>query len=34
LADIDFANNGLIGVQMHVGAPVKIEIRSIWLKQL
>ena len=25
---------GLIGFQMHVGAPMKIEIRNIWLKQL
>ncbi len=28
------AMGGLLGVQMHVGAPMKIEVRNIWLKNL
>jgi hypothetical protein len=26
--------NGLIGFQMHVGEPMKVEFRNIWLKKL
>lgn len=35
--DDDAANrrdNGLIGFQMHVGPPMKVEFRNIWLKKL
>lgn len=28
------ANAGLIGFQIHVGAPMKVEFRSVWLKRL
>ncbi len=28
------AMGGLLGVQMHVGAPMKIEVRNVWLKNL
>ena len=25
---------GLIGIQLHVGPPMKLEIRNVWLKNL
>ena len=28
------AMGGLLGIQMHVGAPMKIEVRNVWLKNL
>ena len=28
------ATGGLIGFQMHVGPPMKVEYRNIWLKSL
>jgi hypothetical protein len=28
------AMSGLIGFQMHVGQPMKVEFRNIWLKKL
>ena len=28
------AMNGLLGFQMHVGEPMKVEFRNIWLKKL
>jgi hypothetical protein len=37
VVDDDKANRalgGLIGMQMHVGAPMKVEFRNIWLKKL
>jgi len=37
VVDDDTANrkaSGLIGFQMHVGAPMKVEFRNIWLKKL
>ena len=37
VVDDDTANRqlgGLIGFQMHVGAPMKVEFRNIWLKTL
>ena len=37
VVDDDTANrkaSGLIGFQMHVGEPMKVEFRNIWLKKL
>jgi hypothetical protein len=28
------AMSGLLGFQMHVGPPMKLELRNIWLKNL
>ena len=32
--DANRAMGGLIGFQMHVGQPMKVEFRNIWLKNL
>ena len=37
VVDEDLKNRqlgGLIGFQMHVGPPMKVEFRNIWLKRL
>jgi hypothetical protein len=37
VVDDDSANralSGLLGFQMHVGAPMKVEFRNVWLKNL
>jgi hypothetical protein len=32
--DDDATGRGLLGFQMHVGPPMKLELRNIWLKNL